>query len=135
LGFRADLLVAETFILEIKAVPALLPAHEAQLPTYLRMSGLSVGLLMNSHATRLKSGLKCFVATWFTLPQRPFAALLRPPCWKWRQIERTRWCRRPQGRARPADSPLTGGLPVGNQAVMVTRRNQLAKAKKSPQGD
>jgi GxxExxY protein len=63
LGFRADLLVAETVILEIKAVPALLPAHEAQLLTYLRMSGLPVGLLMNFHAPRLKDGLKRFVAS------------------------------------------------------------------------
>jgi GxxExxY protein len=70
LGFRADLLVAEAEILEIKAVPALLPAHEAQLLAYLRMSGLPpsraqspVGLLMNLHATRLKDGLKRFVAS------------------------------------------------------------------------
>ena len=63
LGFRADLVVAETVILEIKAVPALLPAHEAQLLTYLRMSGLAVGLLMKFHATRLKDGLRRFVAT------------------------------------------------------------------------
>ena len=40
LGFRADILVADTVILEIKAVPALLPAHEAQLLTYPRMSGI-----------------------------------------------------------------------------------------------
>jgi GxxExxY protein len=63
LGFRADLLVAEIVILEIKAVPALLPAHEAQLLTYLRMSGLPVGLLMKFHAARLKDGLKRFVAS------------------------------------------------------------------------
>ncbi len=63
LGFRADILVAETVILEIKGVAALLPAHEAQLQTYLRMSGLPVGLLMNFHAIRLKDGLKRFVAS------------------------------------------------------------------------
>ena len=61
LGFRADILVAGIVILEIKAVAALLPAHEAQLLTYLRMSGLPVGLLMNFHALRLKDGLKRFV--------------------------------------------------------------------------
>jgi GxxExxY protein len=44
LGFRADILVDETVILEIKAVPALLPVHDMQLQTYLRMSGLPVGL-------------------------------------------------------------------------------------------
>ena len=63
LGFRADIVVAETIILEIKAVPGLLPAHEAQLLTYLRMSGLPIGLLMNFRATRLKDGLKRFVTT------------------------------------------------------------------------
>jgi GxxExxY protein len=63
LGFRADILVADTVILEIKVVPALPLAHEAQLLTCLRMSGLPVGLLMNFHATRLKDGLKRFVAS------------------------------------------------------------------------
>jgi GxxExxY protein len=63
LGFRADILVADTVVLEIKGVPALLPVHEAQLLTYLRMSGLPVGLLLNFHALRLKDGLKRFVAS------------------------------------------------------------------------
>jgi GxxExxY protein len=57
LGFRADILVDKAVILEIKAVAALLPAHEAQLLTYLRMSRISVGLLMNFHASLLKDGL------------------------------------------------------------------------------
>jgi PD-(D/E)XK nuclease superfamily protein len=61
LGFRADILMAETVILEIKAVPAFIPAHEAQLQTYLRMSGIPVGLLLNFHAVRLKDGLRRFV--------------------------------------------------------------------------
>ena len=61
LGFRADILVADTVILEIKAVPALLPPHDAQRQTYLRMSGLPVGLLLNFHAVRLKEGLRRFV--------------------------------------------------------------------------
>jgi GxxExxY protein len=61
LGFRADILVEETVILEIKGVPALLPAHDMQLLTYLRMSGLPVGLLLNFHALRLKDGLRRFV--------------------------------------------------------------------------
>ena len=61
LGFRADILADETVILEIKAVPALLPAHDMQLQTYLRMSGMPVGLLLNFHALRLKDGLRRFV--------------------------------------------------------------------------
>ena len=58
LGFRADMIVAETIVVEVKAVPTILPVHEAQLLTYLRLSGLRVGLLMNFHAPRLKDGLK-----------------------------------------------------------------------------
>jgi GxxExxY protein len=62
LGFRADILVSDTVILEIKALPELLPWHDAQLQTYLRMSGISVGVLMNFHAIRLKDGPRRFVA-------------------------------------------------------------------------
>jgi GxxExxY protein len=61
LGFRADVVVENTVILEIKAVAALLPAHESQLLTYLRMSHLRIGLLMNFHAPRLKDGLRRFI--------------------------------------------------------------------------
>jgi GxxExxY protein len=53
--------VENTIILEIKAVAALLPAHESQLLTYLRMSHLRIGLLMNFHAPRLKDGLRRFI--------------------------------------------------------------------------
>jgi GxxExxY protein len=60
-GFRADILVDDGVILAIKAVPALLPAHDAQRRTYLRMSGIPVGLLLNFHAVRLKDGLRRFV--------------------------------------------------------------------------
>ena len=62
MGFRTDILVADTVIVEIKAVSALLPAHKAQLLTYLRLSEIGVGLLMNFHAKRLKDGLlRCIV--------------------------------------------------------------------------
>jgi GxxExxY protein len=62
LGFRADILIANAVILEIKAVAALLPTHDAQIPTYLRMSQIRIGLLMNFHALRLKDGRRRFVA-------------------------------------------------------------------------
>jgi GxxExxY protein len=58
LGFRADILADETVILEIKAVPTLLPGYDMQLQTYLRMCGLPVGLLFDFHAVRLKDGLR-----------------------------------------------------------------------------
>ena len=61
-GFRADILVAGQVMLEIKAVATILPAHEAQLRTYLRKSGIRIGLLLNFYAPRLKDGLRRFVA-------------------------------------------------------------------------
>jgi GxxExxY protein len=60
-GFRADLLISEELIVEIKAVERLVPEHEAQLLTYLRMSGCQVGLLLNFNALRLKDGLRRLV--------------------------------------------------------------------------
>ncbi|SPE22347.1 PDDEXK_3 family protein [Burkholderiales bacterium] len=60
-GFRADIVVENAIILEIKAVAAILPAHEAQLQTYLRMSRIRIGLIMNFGASRLKDGLRRFV--------------------------------------------------------------------------
>jgi GxxExxY protein len=60
-GFRADIIVARELIVEIKAVERLLPVHEAQILTYLRMSGYHIGLLLNFNALRLKDGIKRFV--------------------------------------------------------------------------
>jgi GxxExxY protein len=60
-GFRADIIVARTLILEIKSVDRLLPVHEAQVLTYLRMSGYRIGLLLNFNALRLKDGIRRFV--------------------------------------------------------------------------
>jgi GxxExxY protein len=61
LGFRADIVVENTIILEIKAVASFVPAHDAQILTYLRMSQIRVGLLLNFHARRLKDGLRRFI--------------------------------------------------------------------------
>jgi GxxExxY protein len=58
---RLDLVVEGVVILEIKAVEALTRLHEAQLLTYLRLSGLSVGLLMNFNAMIFKGGLRRLV--------------------------------------------------------------------------
>ncbi len=60
-GYRMDLVVEEKLIVEIKAVERLEPVHEAQLLTYLRLSGLNVGLLINFHVPVLKDGIKRFV--------------------------------------------------------------------------
>lgn len=61
LGFRSDIVVAGAIILEIKAVVTIAPAHEAQILTYLRMSGIRLGFLMSFHAPKLKDGLKRFI--------------------------------------------------------------------------
>jgi GxxExxY protein len=60
-GFRADIVVDRKVILEIKAVTTILPAHEAQLQTYLRMSSIQVGLILNFNASRLIDGLRRFI--------------------------------------------------------------------------
>ncbi len=57
-GYRLDLLVAGTVVVEIKAVDRLLPIHQAQLLTYLRLGGWKVGLLMNFNVAALKQGIK-----------------------------------------------------------------------------
>jgi len=57
-GFKADIVVDAQLILEIKSVPTILPVHEMQLRTYLRMSGIRVGLLLNFNAPRLMDGFR-----------------------------------------------------------------------------
>jgi GxxExxY protein len=60
-GFRADILVDRQSIVETKAVANIVPAHDAQVLPYLRMSGLRLGLLFNFHARLLKDGPRRFV--------------------------------------------------------------------------
>ena len=57
-GYRLDLLVEDLVIVELKAVDKLLPIHEAQLLTYLKLSGRRVGLLLNFNAIQLRDGIK-----------------------------------------------------------------------------
>jgi GxxExxY protein len=57
-GFRLDLLVANTVVVEVKAIEALAPIHEAQLLTYLRLGGWNVRLLMNFNVVVLKDGIR-----------------------------------------------------------------------------
>ena len=56
-GFRFDLLVEKQVILEVKAVEAVLRIHKAQVLTYLRMTGLSVGLILNFNTAVLRDGI------------------------------------------------------------------------------
>lgn len=57
-AFRLDLLVDARLIVEIKAVEKLLPVHEAQLLTYLRLSSRRLGLLINFNVPLIKNGIK-----------------------------------------------------------------------------
>jgi GxxExxY protein len=54
---RMDLLVEKSFIVEIKSVESLLPVHESQLISYLRLTGIKVGLLINFNVTKLTDGI------------------------------------------------------------------------------
>ena len=60
-GFRADLIVSNSIVVELKALEALLPLHEAQLLTYLKLTKRRVGLLLNFNATSLKHGIRRLV--------------------------------------------------------------------------
>ena len=60
-GYRIDLLVAGLVIVEIKSVEALAPIHEAQLLTYLKLTGIKVGFLINFNVVVLKNGIRRLV--------------------------------------------------------------------------
>ena len=60
-GYRLDMLVEDSVIVELKAVETILPIHEAQLLSYLKLSGLKVGLLINFHVPILTQGVKRMV--------------------------------------------------------------------------
>lgn len=57
-GFRADMIVEAAVLLELKAIERILPIHEAQMLTYLKLSGIPTGLLLNFNAMPLKNGIK-----------------------------------------------------------------------------
>ena len=70
-GYRLDLLVEGEVIVEIKAMDGLAPIHEAQVMSYLKLSGCRVGLLINFNVTVLKDGIRRLV--------NDFPDSLRPP--------------------------------------------------------
>ena len=57
-AYRLDLLVESTVIVELKAVTRLLPIHESQLLSYLRLTGQPLGLLLNFHVPHLRDGIR-----------------------------------------------------------------------------
>jgi GxxExxY protein len=60
-GYRIDLLVGGDLIVEVKSVETLLPIHQAQILTYMRLARIPIGLLINFNVTKLQSGIKRFV--------------------------------------------------------------------------
>jgi GxxExxY protein len=61
LGYRIDLLVQDLVVVEIKSVEAISPVHQAQVISYLKLSGKSLGLLINFNVVHLKQGIRRFV--------------------------------------------------------------------------
>jgi GxxExxY protein len=57
-GYRVDMIVADSVIVELKAIDQIAPMHEAQLLTYLKLSGKRVGLLINFNVKLLKQGIR-----------------------------------------------------------------------------
>jgi len=62
-GYRIDLLVADQVVVELKVVDALMPVHEAQMLSYLKLSGCKLGLLINFDVKLLKDGIRRFIMT------------------------------------------------------------------------
>jgi GxxExxY protein len=60
-GYRMDIVVANEVVVEIKAIERLVPIHDAQMLTYLRLSNRKVGLIMNFNSAILKDGLRRIV--------------------------------------------------------------------------
>ena len=61
MGFRIDMMVQKSVIIENKTVEKLLPIHEAQLLTYLKLTDLKLGFLLNWNVTLMKHGIKRMV--------------------------------------------------------------------------
>lgn len=59
-GFRMDIVVPNKLIIELKACESLLPIHEAQLLTYLKLTKIKLGLLINFNVPLLRDGIKRF---------------------------------------------------------------------------
>jgi GxxExxY protein len=60
-GYRIDLLVEHRIVLELKAIEQIAPIHEAVVLTYLKLSGITVGLLINFHVAILKDGIRRYI--------------------------------------------------------------------------
>ena len=57
-GLHLDILVEDAVIVELKAIEKIIPLHQAQLLTYLKLTGMRLGLLINFNVPKLKDGIK-----------------------------------------------------------------------------
>lgn len=76
IGFRADLIVEKNVLIEVKAVRALTPIHNAQVVTYLKLTGCAVGLLLNFNVPILRHGIRRLLHPAMRSGTMP---LVRPP--------------------------------------------------------
>ena len=60
-GYRIDVVVSGNLIVEVKSVETLLPIHQAQVLTYIRLAKIPIGLLINFNVTKLQNGIRRFV--------------------------------------------------------------------------
>lgn len=60
-GYRIDILVENTVIIELKSIDAFAPVHEAQILTYMKFANKSIGLLINFNVSLLKEGIKRYI--------------------------------------------------------------------------
>jgi GxxExxY protein len=67
-GLRIDLVVADQVIVEVKATERLMPVHEAQLDTYLRLSGYTLGFLINFNVVLIKHGIRRRICSRCAMP-------------------------------------------------------------------
>jgi GxxExxY protein len=58
LGFRADFIIEDKIILEVKSIETIAPVHQKQLLTYLRLTGIKLGILANFNCALIKDGLQ-----------------------------------------------------------------------------
>ena len=65
-GYRLDMLIEDFLVVELKAVEVILPIHEAQLLTYMKLAKVPLGLLINFNVRLLKSGIKKFAISKFS---------------------------------------------------------------------
>tara|TARA_B100000315_G_scaffold212156_2_gene209393 strand:+ start:17101 stop:17472 length:372 start_codon:yes stop_codon:yes gene_type:complete len=60
-GFRADLIIENNLLIELKAIEKILPIHEAQVLTYLKLADIKFGLILNFNSILLKNGIRRFI--------------------------------------------------------------------------